>query len=58
MLTNIIYNHVSTGRGGFYRYEVGGHAFIEEHIYHITILRETVEQVGGANSNSNEWLVN
>ena len=36
MLTNIIYNHVYTGRGRFYRLEFGGLAFIEEHTYHMT----------------------
>ena len=34
MLTNIIYNHVSTGRGRFYRLEVGGLTSIEEHTNH------------------------
>ena len=37
MFTNIIYNHVSTGRGLFYRHEVGGLAFTDELTYHTTI---------------------
>ena len=36
MLANIIYNHVSTGRGGFYRHEVGGLASISEQTYRTT----------------------
>ena len=40
---NIIYNHVSTGGGRFYRLEGGGLAFIEEQTHHTTILhRERV----------------
>ena len=31
MSADIIYNHVSTGRGKFYRFDVVGLAFIEKH---------------------------
>ena len=34
MVTNIIYNQVSTGWGGYFRLEGVGLAFIEEHVYH------------------------
>jgi len=37
MLANIIYNHVSTGRGRFYRLEVGGLAFTEVQTFHTII---------------------
>jgi len=36
-LNDITYNQLSTGRGWFYRLEVGGLAFIEERTYHTSI---------------------
>jgi hypothetical protein len=39
MSASIIYNHVSTGRGEFYRLEAVGLGLIEEHTYHTPFRR-------------------